>query len=237
MADRPQWQHRSYGDGQSPIFGDYTYQPGLDWLLEVCESIEDWGCGMAWARRYVPEGRYKGVDGSPEAGQYADVICDLRDRKTSVDGIFMRHVLEHNEDWDVILANAMGSFRKRFVLVGFTPWSEGDTHPTDGGLIDMSFRKQDITDHFEGFDWRYEEQDLPDSQYGLNWTFYIERSGESDAAGVRLPPLHGGRRGRVQHAGVPAEGTGRRPRVPARPGRSETDSPGSGEGDAELPGA
>ncbi len=176
MTDRPSWQHREYGDGTQPIFSGTTYEPGLNWLLETCESIEDWGCGMAWARRYVPQGRYKGIDGSPAAGPFADVICDLRDHVTSVDGIFMRHVLEHNRDWDVILANAMRSFRKRFVLVTFTPFAEV-THPLDtvGTLIDLSFRKTDLTDHFAGCSWREEHYDMPDSQYGINDMFLVER--------------------------------------------------------------
>ena len=176
MGDRPQWQHRTYGDGQSAIFNEKTYEPGLSWLLETCETVEDWGCGMAWGRRYVPEGRYKGVDGSPAAGPFADVICDLRDWVTSVDGIFMRHVLEHNTDYGVILANAVRSFRKRLVVVGFTPWSDGETRRLDGGgLVDLSFAMTDITDHFKGLTFRYEEQDMPESQYGMNSTFYVER--------------------------------------------------------------
>lgn len=179
MADRPQWARRWYDDGNHPIFGEHAYQPGLAWLLETCETIEDWGCGMAWARRYVPEGRYTGVDGSPAAEPFADVICDLRDRETSVDGIFIRHVLEHNSDWGVILKNAMGSFRKRLVVAGFTPWSGRETYPLDpkGALLDLSFRQEDITDMFEGCDWRLEEADVPGSQYGVSHVFYVEKPG------------------------------------------------------------
>lgn len=175
MGDRPAWQHRSYGDGQSPIFSGTTYEPGLAWLLETCETVEDWGCGMAWGRRYVPAGRYKGIDGSPAAGEFADVICDLRDWRSTPDGIFIRHVLEHNLDWDVILANAMGSFRKRLVLVTFTPFSDR-THPlAGGGLIDLSFRKEDLTGCFAGCRWREEHYDMADAQYGINDMFYVER--------------------------------------------------------------
>jgi hypothetical protein len=173
---RPEWGHRWYDDGNHPIFGEYGYEQGMAWLLETCETVEDWGCGMAWARRFAPEGRYTGIDGSPAAEPFADVICDLRDWETSVDGIFMRHVLEHNQDFDVILGNAMASFRKRLVVIGFTPWSDGDTYPIAGGaLIDLSFRKEDITDWFKGCDWQYEEQQVPGSQYGINYTFQVEQ--------------------------------------------------------------
>jgi hypothetical protein len=175
MGDRPSWQHRHYGDGTQPIFAETTYEPGLRWLLETCETIEDWGCGMAWARRHVPAGRYKGVDGSPAAGEFADVICDLRDYRSDVDGIFMRHVLEHNRDFPVILGNVMASFRKRFVLVTFTPFGERTRRLNPGGLIDLSFRKSDLTGHFAGCSWREEHYDMPGSQYGVNDVFYLER--------------------------------------------------------------
>lgn len=88
----------------------------------------------------------------------------------------MRHVLEHNPDWDIILDNALASFRKRFALVLFTPFSE-ETHPLDdGGLHDLSFRREDITDRFPFGCWYSEEHISPsDTQYGEEHVFYIER--------------------------------------------------------------
>lgn len=155
------------------MFGDETYQKPIEWLLETCDSIEDWGCGMAWGRQYA-EGRYKGIDGSPAAAPYADEICDLRDYHSTVDGIFMRHILEHNWDWHIILGNVKSSFRKRFVLVLFTPFSEKTTALQPLGLIDLSFRKEDITWFFEDCKYRIETLHT-DTQYGVEHIFYVER--------------------------------------------------------------
>ncbi|HEV2352742.1 MAG TPA: hypothetical protein VGR89_00730 [Puia sp.] len=165
--------HRYYGDGVHPIFGTETYEKPISWLLEECESIEDWGCGMAWGKRYA-EGRYKGIDGSPDAARYADVISDLRDYTSDTDGIFMRHILEHNLDWEVILGNIMKSFRKRFALVLFTPFSE-KTHPmVPHGLYDLSFAKGDIMRFFEGC--RVTGETLvTDTQYQIEHIFYVEK--------------------------------------------------------------
>jgi hypothetical protein len=155
------------------MFGTETYETPITWLLETCDSIEDWGCGMAWGQRYAL-GRYKGIDGSPDAAKYADEICDLRDYRSQVDGIFMRHILEHNWDWQIILGNVMGSFRKRFTLILFTPFSQF-THPLQPlGLIDLSFNENDVTDFFAGCKWHVESL-RTDTQYGIEHVFYVER--------------------------------------------------------------
>jgi hypothetical protein len=172
------WQLRDYGsmnDTAQSIYGTETYEKGFNWLYETCQDIEDWGCGMAWGKRYVPEGKgYKGIDGSPSAVRFADVIGDLRFYTSDVDGIFMRHILEHNPNWDMILGNMMGSFRKRLVLIFFTPFSSY-THPlVASGLYDFSFRKEDITDFFHGFTW-HEENLQTDTQYQHEHIFYVER--------------------------------------------------------------
>lgn len=89
----------------------------------------------------------------------------------------MRHVLEHNPDWDIILDNALASFRKRFALVLFTPFSE-ETHPLDdGGLHDLSFRREDITDRFpSGCSYSEEHISPSDTQYGEEHVFYLEKA-------------------------------------------------------------
>jgi SAM-dependent methyltransferase len=158
-------------------YGTETYEKPLRWLLETCDSIEDWGCGYGYARRFIPAPRYFGVDGSPEASPYADLICDLQDRETEVDGIFIRHILEHNMDWRPIMENAMKSFRKRLVLVLFTPFSDNMTVPLAGkanGLLDIAFYKPDIIEYFEGFSWS-EEHLMTDSQYREEHIFYVSR--------------------------------------------------------------
>ncbi len=156
-----------------PIYGNETYEKPIAWLLEECESIEDWGCGYAYARRFA-EGRYKGIDGSPEAAPYADEIHDLTTYKSDVDGIFIRHILEHNWQWRNILENAIASFRKRMVLILFTPFSKHTDPLTANALIDLSFRREDITDYLAGLDVT-EEHLVTNTQYRQEHIFYVEK--------------------------------------------------------------
>ena len=103
-----------------------TYEMGAGWLRD-CDLVEDWGCGRGWFIRFR-SGDCRavdvGVDSVPGDNPFADVLADLRTYRSEVPGIFMRHVLEHNYDWQLILENAMASFTERMFLVIFTPWSE-----------------------------------------------------------------------------------------------------------------
>lgn len=128
------WKHAArYGVEDS-------YKIGMDWL-NPCREVEDWGCGPAYARKFR-KGSYIGVDGTPG---YCDKVSDLREYRSDVDGIFMRHVLEHNHDWRKILDNALESFRERMSLIFFSPWAE-ETHVANEheGIIVLEFRKEDI---------------------------------------------------------------------------------------------
>lgn len=87
-------------------------------FLKDCAEVEDWGCGTAWLRHYV-RGRYIGVDGW--SGQYANCLVDLVDYLSHTEGICIRHVLEYNVEWQVIVANALASMTKRMVIVLSTP--------------------------------------------------------------------------------------------------------------------
>jgi hypothetical protein len=74
-----------FGDSESYVIGAK--------FLEDCEVVEDWGCGLGWFSKFRPNG-YFGVDGSDSP--FASKIVDLEEYTSFVDGIFMRHVLEHN---------------------------------------------------------------------------------------------------------------------------------------------
>lgn len=105
-----------------PMYGiKESYKRAAAWLDEICPVVEDWGCGAAAAKPFFKKSRYIGVDGS--AG-YADVIDDLRHRLSSVPGILLRHVLEHNYDWPLILENAIRSFQCRMSIVFFLALGE-----------------------------------------------------------------------------------------------------------------
>lgn len=133
-----------------PRYGvEASYKMGMGWLYP-CELVEDWGCGPAYSKRYR-SGTYIGIDGTEG---FCDKVADLKTYRSSVPGIFMRHVLEHNEDWRPILENALSSFTERMALIFFTPWSDKThvvhwTPETDIPVI--SFRKQDILDYISPY--------------------------------------------------------------------------------------
>lgn len=86
--------------GEEPCGDTRTYELGAAYLKE-CERIEDWGCGRGWFRKYVAPGRYRGLDGSRTS--FVDEIVDLARYRSRVEGIFLRHVLEHDWEWEPIL--------------------------------------------------------------------------------------------------------------------------------------
>jgi len=157
-----------YGD-------DQTYRKGIS-FLDGHGTIEDWGCGFARARRFVTQSRYIGIDGSSNR---ADRIVELRNYRSETDCIFMRHVLEHNAEWRRILENAVISFKKRMVLIVFTPMGsttrqiDTSTTLTTIPVPDISFKKTDLTDCFKHLSYT-EESVQTNSQYGAEHLFYIE---------------------------------------------------------------
>jgi hypothetical protein len=92
----------------------------------------------------------------------------------------MRHVLEHNVQWQPILDNALSSFTNRMVLVVFTPAVESTRIiDTSVGLTsvvvpDIAFRLSDITDRFAGVAYTLETV-ATDTQYGVEHIFYLRR--------------------------------------------------------------
>lgn len=151
-----------------------TYQLGADYLTD-CALVEDWGSGRGWMRTLIPPERYRAIDGT--STPYTDVVVDLETYTSSVPGIFMRHVLEHNYEWRTVLANACQSFTERMVLVLFTPLVE-ETHEltfvADPGVPDLAFSLRDIAAHLAPFAWRHDVLES-DTEYGVETIFYIER--------------------------------------------------------------
>ena len=154
---------RPYGDSQ-------TYALGAVFLKGL--SVEDWGCGLGWFQNFHKDA-YIGVDGS--CSKFASVHTDLTKYTSKTDGLFMRHILEHNHDWRWVLKNAVESFQKRMVLVLFTPFSN-ETHvlrESVPGIPDISFRKEDLLDFIGPFVCR-EESVKTQTQYGQEHVFYLE---------------------------------------------------------------
>jgi hypothetical protein len=76
-----------------------------------------------------------------------DVIADLTAYQSSTEGVFVRHVLEHNHDWAAILDRAVSSCTRRFALVLFVP--PGDAlrqvgFSRDVGVPDLSLPAAEI---------------------------------------------------------------------------------------------
>ncbi len=160
-------------------YGDETsYRKGMA-FLDGHGMIEDWGCGTAWAKRFATQSAYLGIDASKS--RFVDKVADLRTYKSTADCIFMRHVLEHTEDWNTILTNAIGSFQRRMALVIFTPFGDQTRQIAMwSGIPDISFRKEDLTNCFR--DLRFSEESLlTNTQYGMERIFFIEKAERAPA--------------------------------------------------------
>lgn len=153
-----------------------TYQLGAEWLKD-CAFVEDWGCGKGWFRQFVPEGRYKGIDGSHS--KFADEIVDLVTYRSNVPGIYMRHVIEHNYEWKPILINALESFTNRMVLVLFTPLVEETKEiyfNVDPGVPDIAFAESDLIHLFNLTVKSYHKETTANfTNYGGETVYYLEK--------------------------------------------------------------
>ena len=142
-------------EGPWPYGDTMSYEIGAAWLAE-CAMVEDWGCGACWLRTLLPSARYRGLDRT--ASPFCDAVVDLVAYRSRVPGVFMRHVLEHNDAWAQILDNAVASFTERMVLILFTP--ERSVTET------IAFRLADITERFPP-DVTYTAQRISsETQYG-----------------------------------------------------------------------
>lgn len=170
------WYKNIKSQGSFRYGNTVTYQLAADFLADVAE-VEDWGCGTGGFKRLY-NGKYIGVDGS--ANPFVDKVADLCTYRSSVDGIVMRHVLEHNYDWADVLAGAVSSFRKKFCLVLFTPFMDttgeiahNKKHGVD--VPDIAFNKKDIERFFEGLKWRLQDNIKTRTGYGVEHVYFVEK--------------------------------------------------------------
>lgn len=131
--------HNQYGDRAS-----YLMAAGF---LDGLPVVEDWGCGTAFGRQFYERSRYIGVDGS--GGKFCDAVDDVRTRDSQPDGIQMRHVLEHNPEWERVLQNAIRCFKHRMALITYLPFQPETVLVDDpgNGIPCIWFRKEDLLKH------------------------------------------------------------------------------------------
>lgn len=111
----PALQHDSYGAPD-------TYRLAAAWLKD-CASVDDWGGGTGYFGPWLPSScAYRVVDGTLQVVEQR--LADLARFDEPSDGILLRHVLDVNADWRAILLNALAAFRRRMVVVTFTPDAE-----------------------------------------------------------------------------------------------------------------
>lgn len=157
-----------------------TYELGYDFLKD-CNTIEDWGCGTGGFKRFIKNDiKYIGIDGS--ITPFADIKVDLTSYISNVDGIFMRHVLEHNYEWKNILNNACKSFKDKMCLILFTPLRDDKTieisHNLKHGVDvpDLSFKKDELLEIFENYGIKYRIEILNTSTgYNIEYVIYLEK--------------------------------------------------------------
>lgn len=170
-------------DKPQPYGASPTYEMGAEWLKD-CAAVEDWGCGLGWARQYYREGQYRGVDGTDSP--YADEVGDLATRDCDpVPGIYMRGVIEHDYRWDKILRNACRLFTERMCLVLFTPivlkGPQELAFVEEIGVPDLAFSHRNIAEclvgtHGSQIDWDLEVIESPNTGYGVEAVFRMEKS-------------------------------------------------------------
>lgn len=166
------WDYSNASPDQKYGGDDITYEKAMTFLND-CPLIEDWGCGFGYAKRFCKT-QYRGIDGSK--GPLTDQVADLREYKSEADGIMLRHVLEHNHDWKKVLENAVASFKKKLVIILFTPLVANTKQIANNGgnIPDISFRKEDILGFLKGLQIK-EEVLRTKTQYGIEFVFYVSR--------------------------------------------------------------
>ncbi len=174
-----QWDRHYAGITEAEPYGlslTYLYAAAF---VEDLESMEDWGCGNAWLKRCMDRPEiYRGIDGS--SSPFADEIDDLATRQTSVAGIVLRHVLEHNDNWQEVLDNAIACARERLCIVLFTPLAEETTvlhrEPDYGDVPVISFSLVDICDRLrvrEGARWDIVTLESPSTTHHTETVFRV----------------------------------------------------------------
>lgn len=129
-------------------------------FLQDCKTVQDWGTGEGIFKNFRVDAL--GVDGSDTPG--ADLkYVDLTTYETNCEGIFLRHVLEHNYEWKKILHNVLKSASKKVCVVMFIPFIDGETkeqHFYPMGVPDLAIGRQEFLDILAEYPVTYETEKL-----------------------------------------------------------------------------
>ncbi len=168
------WTKWYINKNQSEPYADtISYSMGAEFLKD-CDIVEDWGCGLGWFKKTYC-GRAIGVDGTES--KFSDVVADLATYKSYnfPNGIFMRHVLEHNENWKEILENALDTARYKFFLAIFTPFSETEKilgWTEELGVPDISLVRKDVENTIVAHDFGFEGVGIKsDTFFGVEYIY------------------------------------------------------------------
>ena len=162
-------------------YGDtLTYSKGYEFLKE-CNTVEDWGCGAGGFKRFFLDKphTYRGIDGSDTP--FANIKADLVTYTSVTEGLFMRHILEHNYQWKEVLQNALNSFTKKMCIVLFTPFVDTTkeiAHNLSHGVDvpDLSFSKDELISIFDKNNLNYTiETHNTDTGYNIEHIIYITK--------------------------------------------------------------
>lgn len=148
------------------------------------DTVEDWGGGTGWARRYFEN--YRNVDFSSHPN--VDEVADLKEYTSDVENILIRQVIDAEPQWQQILENAKKSFSKKLCLIIGTPFVRktrlgprdpvflADGTETGDYYQEMYFKKQDILDMFPQDQYKLSEEIVKTKQYyHRDWILYVEK--------------------------------------------------------------
>ena len=166
--------YKDWPKGQIGLYGQGTLcLLGYEWMKD-CSLIEDWGCGRGYFQWLCKPGQCVNLDCS--CTPWADKQVDLVEYTSSVPGIMMRSVLEHNDEWETILRNALASFTERMALVIATPFGDRQidvlVHPE---APFYSFSMSQITSVIDSCQakWHFHDVPITDGMFPYEHIFYI----------------------------------------------------------------
>ena len=175
------WQ---YGNAEPcPDGDDVTYRKGMA-FLDGHGTIEDWGAGTGYARRFVDPKRVPRRRRQPEPRRrpHRRPARAIARTPTASSCATSSSTIP---DWRTILENALRSFRRRMVLVVFTPFA-AETHeialvaghPRPGASARTIWWR-----HFEGSTGARRRVET-NTEYLREHVFYLERRSAPSADGV-----------------------------------------------------